>query len=130
MYNLEEIKPLSSSKKLFVKTECDSIHEAYYVNGKFIGLNEEEIENPTHWKTYYKRNVQDNELHFIGEWKKWYANYPNKNGIYIVVLRKTKEVWCCYWDNNSRVFQDMEENFKPVDVDLWTELPSNPYINY
>ena len=54
--------------------------------------------------------------------------YPKQNGLYIVVMRKNKEVWVAYWNDTMRRFEEACPEFtdKGVDVDFWAELPVAP----
>ena len=61
-------------------------------------------------------------------WNEWMSAYPKKNGLYIVVIRKNKEVWVAYWNDAMRRFEEACPEFtdKGVDVDFWAELPVAP----
>ena len=61
-------------------------------------------------------------------WNEWMSAYPKKNGLYIVVIRKNKEVWVAYWNDAMRRFEEACPEFtdKGVDVDFWGELPVAP----
>ena len=64
-------------------------------------------------------------------WNQWMSTYPKKNGLYIVVMRNTKEVWVAYWNDAMRRFEEACPNFtdKGVDVDFWAEFPVAPNGN-
>ena len=61
-------------------------------------------------------------------WNEWMSAYPKKNGLYIVVIRKNKEVWVAYWNDAMRRFEEACPEFtdKGFDVDFWAELPVAP----
>lgn len=61
-------------------------------------------------------------------WNEWMSAYPKKNGLYIVVMRKNKEVWVAYWNDAMRRFEEACPEFtdKGVDVDFWAEFPVAP----
>jgi hypothetical protein len=61
-------------------------------------------------------------------WNEWMSAYPKNNGLYIVVMRKNKEVWVAYWNDAMRRFEEACPEFtdKGVDVDFWAEMPVAP----
>lgn len=61
-------------------------------------------------------------------WHRWMGEYPKKNGIYLIVFRKSNEVWVGYWNNNTRRFEEAipEMTDRGLDVDYWAELPNPP----
>ncbi len=66
--------------------------------------------------------------HVTCRWNEWMSAYPKKKGLYIVVMRKNKEVWVAYWNDAMRRFEEACPEFtdKGVDVDFWAELPVAP----
>jgi hypothetical protein len=61
-------------------------------------------------------------------WIRWREKYPDKAGIYNVVLRKGLESWVAWWNPINRRFEEAVPEFieRGVDVEYWQPLPSPP----